>query len=74
MKYLEQAGDLARKYKFYRTVGQAMIESGRTLIAMAGDLNSAEERAVIGSMQAGGLETDITFPAILPYWQTLKLG
>ncbi len=26
MKYLKQSGDLAQKYKFYRTVGQSMID------------------------------------------------
>jgi len=47
MKYLEQAADLSQKYKFYRTVGQAMIDLAG-LYRDAGDLKSAEERASVG--------------------------
>jgi CHAT domain-containing protein len=45
--YLEQTGDIARKYSFYRTEGQAMIDLAG-LYRDAGDLKSAEERASIG--------------------------
>ncbi len=47
MQYLEQAGDLSQKYKFYRTVGQAMIDLAG-LYRDAGDLKSADERATVG--------------------------
>jgi CHAT domain-containing protein len=45
--YLEQSGELAQKYKFYRTLGQSMIDLAG-LYRDAGDLKSAEERAAIG--------------------------
>src|SRR5258708_7806837 len=47
MKYLKQSGDLAQKYKFYRTVGQSMIDLAG-LYREAGDLQSAEESATLG--------------------------
>jgi len=47
MQYLEQAGELAQKYKFYRLLGQLMIDL-TGLYSDAGDLKSAEERARIG--------------------------
>ena len=47
MQYLEQSGELAQKYKYYRTLGQTMIDLA-ALYRDAGDLKSAEERAVIG--------------------------
>jgi len=47
IKYLEQAADLSQKYKFYRTVGQAMIDLAG-LYRDVGDLKSAEERASVG--------------------------
>jgi CHAT domain-containing protein len=47
MQYLEQSGDLAQEYKFYRTLGQAMIDLAG-LYRDAGDVKSAEERAAIG--------------------------
>lgn len=47
MNSLEQAGQIAQRYNFYRTEGQAMIDlSG--LYRDAGDLKSAEERATLG--------------------------
>src|SRR5438445_8294487 len=45
--YLEQTGDIAQKYNFYRTEGQAMIDLA-ALDRDAGDLKSAEDRASIG--------------------------
>src|SRR5713101_3829775 len=45
--YLEQTGDIAQKYSFYRTEGQAMIDLAG-LYRDAGDLKSAEDRASIG--------------------------
>src|SRR5437867_9486653 len=45
--YLEQTGDIAQKYNFYRTEGQAMIDLA-ALYRDAGDLKSAEDRASIG--------------------------
>ena len=47
INYLEQSGGLAQEYKFYRTVGQSMIDLAR-LYRDADDLKSAEERAAIG--------------------------
>src|SRR6266436_5506341 len=47
MKYLKQSGDLAQKYKFYRTVGQSMIDLAG-LYREAGDLQSAEQSATLG--------------------------
>ncbi len=47
MRYLKQSGDLAQKYKFYRTVGQSMIDLAG-LYREAGDLQSAEESATLG--------------------------
>lgn len=47
MQYLEQSGELAQKYNYYRTLGQTMIDLA-ALYRDAGDLKSAEERAVIG--------------------------
>src|SRR5206468_4277277 len=47
MMYLKQSGDLAQKYKFYRTVGQSMIDLAG-LYREAGDLQSAEESATLG--------------------------
>jgi len=47
MKYLEEAGDISQKYNFYRTVGQSMIDLAG-LYRDAGDLKSADARAVIG--------------------------
>jgi CHAT domain-containing protein/tetratricopeptide (TPR) repeat protein len=46
-KYLEESGELARKYSFYRTLGQSMIDLAG-LYRDAGDLKSAEESAAIG--------------------------
>src|SRR5258708_4458918 len=45
--YLEQTGDIAQKYNFYRTEGQAMIDLA-ALYRESGDLKSAEDRASIG--------------------------
>jgi CHAT domain-containing protein len=45
--YLEQSGELAQKYNFYRTLGQSMIDLAG-LYRDAGDLKSAEECAAIG--------------------------
>jgi CHAT domain-containing protein len=45
--YLEQTGDIAQKYNFYRTESQAMIDLA-ALYRDAGDLKSAEDRASIG--------------------------
>ena len=47
LKYLQQSANLAEKYKFYRTVGQSMIDLAG-LYRDAGDLKSAEERASAG--------------------------
>ena len=47
LTYLQQSADLAEKYKFYRTVGQSMIDLAG-LYRDAGDLKSAEERASAG--------------------------
>lgn len=47
MNYLEQAGQIAQRYNFYRTEGQAMIDLAG-LYRDAGDLKSAEERATLG--------------------------
>jgi CHAT domain-containing protein len=47
MSYLEQSGELAQKYKYYRTLGQSMIDLAR-LYQEAGDLKAAEERASLG--------------------------
>lgn len=47
IKYLQQSGDLAQKYKFYRTVGQSMIDLA-ALYRDAGDLRAAEESATLG--------------------------
>jgi len=47
MAYLEQSRELAQKYSFYRTLGQSMIDLA-ALYRDAGDLKSAEERAIIG--------------------------
>jgi len=47
MTYLEQTGDIAQKYNFYRTEGQAMIDLAG-LYRDAGDIKSAEDRASIG--------------------------
>jgi CHAT domain-containing protein len=46
-KYLEQSGELAQKYNFYRTLGQSMIDLAG-LYRDAGDMKAAEERAAIG--------------------------
>jgi len=46
-KYLEESGELAQKYNFYRTLGQSMIDLAG-LYRDADDLKSAEERAAIG--------------------------
>src|SRR5580693_965052 len=47
MQYLKQSGDLAQKYKFYRTVGQSMIDLAG-LYRETGDLQSAEQSATLG--------------------------
>src|SRR6266576_703538 len=47
INYLEQSGELAQKYNFYRTLGQSMIDLAG-LYRDAGDLKSAEDRAAIG--------------------------
>ncbi len=47
INWLEQSGELAQKYRFYRTLGQSMIDLAG-LYRDAGDLKSAEERAAIG--------------------------
>jgi CHAT domain-containing protein len=44
---LEQAGQIAQRYNFYRTESQAMIDLAG-LYRDAGDLKSAEERATLG--------------------------
>src|SRR5580693_7947372 len=44
MNYLEQAGQIAQTYNFYRTEGQAMIDLAG-IYRDAGDLKSAEEHA-----------------------------
>src|SRR5262249_36849663 len=46
-EYLEQAGEIGEKHKFYRSVAQAMFDLAG-LYRDAGDLNSAEERASAG--------------------------
>jgi len=45
--HLERSGKLAQDYKFYRTLGQSMIDVAG-LYRDAGDLKSAEQRAEIG--------------------------
>ena len=47
MNSLEQAGQIAQRYNFYRTEGQAMIDLAG-IYRDAGDLKSAEERATLG--------------------------
>ena len=47
MNYLERSGELAQKYKFYRTMGQSMIDLAG-LYRDAGDLKAAEVSASIG--------------------------
>jgi CHAT domain-containing protein len=47
VKYLEESGELAQKYSFYRTEGQSMIDLAG-LYRDAGDLKAAEERASVG--------------------------
>src|SRR6202162_1103417 len=47
MNYLEQAGQIAQTYNFFRTEGQAMIDMAG-IYRDAGDLKSAEERATLG--------------------------
>ncbi len=47
VKYLEQSGELAQKYQFYRTLGQSMIDLAG-LYRDAGDLKAAEQSASIG--------------------------
>ena len=47
MNSIEQAGQIAQRYNFYRTEGQAMIDLAG-LYRDAGDLKSAEERATLG--------------------------
>jgi len=46
-KYLEQSGQLAQKYNFYRTLGQSMIDLAG-LYRDAGDLKAAEVSASAG--------------------------
>lgn len=46
-KYLEQSGELAQKYNFYRTLGQSMIDLAG-LYRDAGDLKAAEVSASAG--------------------------
>jgi CHAT domain-containing protein len=46
-KYLEQSGQLAQKYNFYRTLGQSMIDLAG-LYRDAGDLKDAEMSASAG--------------------------
>jgi len=45
--YLEQAGVLAQQHKFYRTLGQAMIDL-ESIYRDAGDLRSADQHASVG--------------------------
>jgi CHAT domain-containing protein len=47
MNSLEQAGQIAQRYNFFRTEGQAMIDMAG-IYRDAGDLKSAEERATLG--------------------------
>src|SRR6266566_1203736 len=47
MNSLEEAGQIAQRYNFYRTQGQAMIDLAG-LYRDAGDLRSAEARATLG--------------------------
>lgn len=47
IRYLEQSADLAQKYKFYRTVGQSMLDLA-SLYGDVGDLKTAAEYASIG--------------------------
>src|SRR5207248_7727208 len=47
MNSLQQAGQIAQSYNFYRTEGQAMIDLAG-LYRDAGDLKSAEESATVG--------------------------
>jgi len=47
VKYLEESGELAQKYTFYRTEGQSMIDLAG-LYRDAGDIKAAEERASVG--------------------------
>jgi CHAT domain-containing protein len=47
MNHLEQSGEIAQKYKFYRTLGQSMIDLAR-LYRDAGDLKAAEASASMG--------------------------
>src|SRR5258708_23889512 len=56
MNSLEEAGQIAQRYNFYRTEGQAMIDLAG-LYREDGDLRSAEEHATIGvraSKRGGG--------------------
>ena len=46
-KYLEQSGELAQRYSFYRTLGQSMIDLAG-LYRDAGDLKAAEASASVG--------------------------
>jgi CHAT domain-containing protein/tetratricopeptide (TPR) repeat protein len=45
--YLEQAGQIGREHRFYRSVAEAMLDLAR-LYRDEGDLKSAEDRAAIG--------------------------
>jgi CHAT domain-containing protein len=47
MSYLQQSADLAQKYKYYRTLGQSMIDLA-TQYRDCGNLKAAEESAEIG--------------------------
>jgi tetratricopeptide (TPR) repeat protein len=47
MKYLEEGGDISRRYDFYRTAGQAMIDLA-ALYRETGDLKAAEKSAATG--------------------------
>src|SRR5246127_2916061 len=54
MNSLEQAGQIAQRYNFYRTESQAMIDVAG-LYRDAGDLKSAEERATLGVQASKGV-------------------
>lgn len=47
INYLQRAGDLSQKYKFYRTAGQSMIDLAG-LYRDAGDISAAEQSATLG--------------------------
>jgi CHAT domain-containing protein/Tfp pilus assembly protein PilF len=73
MQYLERAADLSQKYKFYRTVAQAMIDLAG-LYRDAGDLRSAEEHAAIGVDASRRVGDRYYLPRDLTILAELKAG